>query len=317
MSFSPKHMLMYSHSHTYTHTQIQTHLHPANLVASSAGTTKALGFTLVEVLLTLWIMSMMALMSWQSIDAMIKVREQSLSSVADLSVVQTALAQWQTDLDNAVHANDQNQMPGIDWDGQTLKMVRTSSAPWDAQGDPGLWVVAWTARAVSGEDLMERGATNYAPGTYWIRWQSPNFKTLSELNLNWQTAASWGKNATQETKARETLLFPIQNWQIFYYRLNAWTNALSSADLVSTPASVAPSNSSPSLNAISSAASSSAVSSTQANALNAPDGIRLKLQPGGQTRLGRLASNAESQPMQAADPTLTMDWVRPNFSNVR
>jgi len=51
--------------------------------------------------------------------------------------------------------------------------------------------------------------------------------------------------------------------------------------------------------------------------LNAPDGIRLKLQPGGQTRLGRLASNAESQPMQAADPTLTMDWVRPNFSNVR
>jgi general secretion pathway protein J len=300
MSSSPKH--------------IHTHSHPSKLVAES---NKALGFTLVEVLLTLWIMSMMALMSWQSIDAMIKVREQSLSSVADLSVVQTALAQWQTDLDNAVHADDQNQMPGIDWDGQTLKMVRTSSAPWDAQGDPGLWVVAWTARTLSNEDLADKGATSYAPGNYWIRWQSPNFKTLSALNLNWQTAASWGKNATQETKARETLLFPIQNWQIFYYRLNAWTNALSSADLMSTPSSVTPSNTSPSLNSISSAASSSAVTSAQANAMNAPDGIRLKLLPGVQTRLGRLASNAEGQSMQASDPTLTMDWVRPNFSNVR
>jgi len=262
-------------------------------------------------------MSMMALMSWQSIDAMIKVREQSLSSVADLSVVQTALAQWQTDLDNSVQADNQNQMPGLDWDGQTLKMVRTSSAPWDAQGDPGLWVVAWTSRTISNEDLLDKGATNYAAGNYWIRWQSPHFKTLSELNLNWQTAESWGKNATQDTKARETLLVPIENWQIFYYRLNAWTNAMSSSDLVNTPAHVAQSNSNPSLVPSSSTTTSNIFTNNQATALNAPDGVRLKLLPGVQTKLGRMVANQQAQSTQAPDPTLTMDWVRPNFSNVR
>ena len=294
-----------------------THTGQLKPLAPCAAFDTAHGFTLVEVLLSLWIMSMMALMSWQSIDAMIKVREQSLSSVADLSVVQTALAQWQTDLDNSVQADNQNQMPGLDWDGQTLKMVRTSSAPWDAQGDPGLWVVAWTSRTISNEDLLDKGVTNYAAGNYWIRWQSPHFKTLSELNLNWQTAESWGKNATQDTKARETLLVPIENWQIFYYRLNAWTNAMSSSDLVNTPAPVAQSNSNPSLIPSSSTTTSNIFTNNQATALNAPDGVRLKLLPGVQTKLGRMVANQQAQSTQAPDPTLTMDWVRPNFSNVR
>ena len=276
------------------------------------------GFTLIEVLLTLWIMSIMALMSWQSIDAMIKVREQSLSSVNDLSVAQTALAQWQTDLDNSVQADDQQQMPGIDWDGQTLRMVRTSSAPWDKEGDPGLWVVAWTARTVSSEDVLDKVEMGRAAATYWIRWQSPNFKTLPELKLHWQTAESWGKNATQETKARETLLFPIQSWQIFYYRLNAWTNPMSSADASSVFTPTAQSSANAGTSGASSASSASSASgANNANTLNAPEGIRLKLLPDVQTRLGRMASNQEANLAQAPDPTLTMDWVRPNFSNVR
>ena len=282
------------------------------------------GFTLIEVLLTLWIMSIMALMSWQSIDAMIKVREQSLSSVNDLSVAQTALAQWQTDLDNSVTADDQHQIPGIDWDGQTLRMVRTSSAPWDKEGDPGLWVVAWTARTVTSEDVLDQVAMGGGAATYWIRWQSPNFKTLPELKLHWQTAESWGKNATQETKARETLLLPIQSWQIFYYRLNAWTNPMSSADASSvfTPTSLGSSNTGTSANSSGSSASSASSASSSsgannANTLSAPDGIRLKLLPNVQTRLGRMSSNQEANLAQAPDPSLTMDWVRPNFSNVR
>ena len=62
---------------------------------------------------------------------------------------------------------------------------------------------------------------------------------------------------------------------------------------------------------------SSASGANNANTLNAPDGIRLKLLPDVQTRLGRMASNQEANLAQAPDPTLTMDWVRPNFSNVR
>jgi general secretion pathway protein J len=266
-------------------------------------TPKALGFTLIEVLLTLWIMSIMALMSWQSIDAMVRVREQSLSSVADLSVVQTALAQWQTDLDQAVAADAGTQMPGIDWDGQTLKMVRSSSEPWGVQGDPGLWVVAWTLRMLSSEELASEDAAQRSPGLYWIRWQSPSFKTRNDLSRHWQSATSWGRNATQDTKAFETVLFPVQNWQLFYYRLNTWSNPLSSAELM--------------MSASNPLGTGNPNANTPLSSSSTPDGIRLKLTLSPLTKLGGTNTGQESNLAQAPDPTLTMDWVRPNFSNVR
>ena len=264
------------------------------------------GFTLIEVLLTLWIMSIMALMSWQSIDAMVRVREQSLSSVADLSVVQTALAQWQTDLDQALSADASAQIPGIDWDGQTLKMVRKSSEPWGAQGDPGLWVVAWSAKMVSSEELAGQDAGQRLPGLYWLRWQSPSFKTQNDLSRHWQTAASWGKNASQDTRAFETLLFPLQNWQLFYYRLNTWSNPLSSAELISNATNTGNTGNTGNPN-VNNALSSSST----------PDGIRLKLTLSPQTKLGASSTGQESSLAQTQDPSLTMDWVRPNFSNAR
>ena len=286
-------------------------------VAQTQKTHRALGFTLIEVLLTLWIMSIMALMSWQSIDAMVRVREQSLSSVTDLSVVQTALAQWQTDLDQALSADASAQMPGIDWDGQTLRMIRTSSAPWSAQGDPGLWVVAWTARMVSSEELASQHSGQRLPGLYWLRWQSPSFTARNDLSRHWQSAASWGKNASQETKAFETLLFPLQNWQLFYYRLNAWSNPLSSAELMSTATNTALANSNSPTSAANAVNAGNPGANNTPGSSSTPDGIRLKLTLSPRTKLGATNSAQESNLTQAEDPSLTMDWVRPNFSNVR
>jgi general secretion pathway protein J len=286
------------------------------------------GFTLVEVLLSLWIMSIMALMSWQSIDGMVRVRERSLSSVSELSLAQTAMAQWQTDLDQAYGADTNTQLPGLDWDGQTLKMVRSSTAPWDSSGDPGLWVVAWTIRARSAEDLSNASSPEPDTGLYWMRWQSPAFKTQAELGRYWQAASSWGKNPSPENKAFETLLMPLQNWQLYYYRLNAWSNPLSSSD----PTGMASTNNSSSnaasttvggtANLDQSNSSTSTSTNANANANNSslsqntgfPDGVRLKLFLNANSAWGAPSSNPLTQSPASA---LTLDWIRPNFSSVR
>ena len=282
------------------------------------------GFTLIEVLLSLWIMSIMALMSWQSIDAMVRVREKSLSSVSDLSTVQTALAQWQTDLDQAVTSNANTSIPGLDWDGQTIKWVRTSSAPWDALGDPGLWVVAWTIRMVTSEEFPSDGTAKPTPGLYWLRWQSPAFKTPADLSLQWQAASNWGKNASAETKVHETLVMPLQNWQLFYYRLNTWSNPLSSTEASGNTLLPNP-NPNPNINASnpssttpnSSSLNPSSINPNSLDASSMPDGIRLKLFLSPATPLGQSSTFEGGQANTTPSSSLTMDWVRPNFSGSR
>jgi general secretion pathway protein J len=266
-------------------------------------------------------MSILALMSWQSIDGMVRVRERSLSSVNALSMAQTAMAQWQTDLDQAFGAETGSQLPGLDWDGQTLKMVRSSTSSWDRSGDPGLWVVAWTIRARSSEDFSSSFNAESDSGLYWMRWQSPSFKTQAELNRFWQAASNWGKNPSPESKAYETLLMPLQNWQLYYYRLNTWSNPLSSADPAgfdlsnNTPANSSNTNVNASGNLGSSTPNSNANNSSNATqASRFPDGVRLKLY------LNASSSWSPSSPTPLNAPgvsALTLDWIRPNFSSVR
>ena len=62
------------------------------------------GFTLIEVMVVLLIMSIMALLSWQGIQTMLKTREQSLELVSGVDTIQTAVSQWRVDLDNTLSA---------------------------------------------------------------------------------------------------------------------------------------------------------------------------------------------------------------------
>lgn len=56
------------------------------------------GFTLIEVMVVLVLLSLMALMGWRSLDGMLR-QQQALSERAEsLQTLHTALAQWQTDL---------------------------------------------------------------------------------------------------------------------------------------------------------------------------------------------------------------------------
>ena len=63
---------------------------------------------------------------------------------------------------------------------------------------------------------------------HWWRWQSPDLRLRADVLQAWQQAAQWGQNPGSELRRYEARLMPVQSWQVFYFRENAWTNPLSS-----------------------------------------------------------------------------------------
>ena len=104
---------------------------------------------------------------------------------------------------------------------------------------------------------------------------TPPLLTRADLQQAWQKAALWGQNPSDEDRQREVRVAPITQWQIFYYRSDAWSNPLSSAG--------AP-------------AEGQAAGAPVADSLVTPDGVRLVL---------ILA------PGQAISGVLTRDWMLP------
>lgn len=223
------------------------------------------GFTLIELLVALVIMALMALMSWRGIDGMLRTQEQTRTRADALLVLQTALGQWGADLDAMLALP--TTVP-IDWDGQVLRITRRSSAP----GDEGALVVAWTRRGTPS-------------GAQWLRWQSPPLRTRAAWQQAWQQAAQWARNPSSADQQREVALLPIDGWQIFYFRGNAWSNPLSSSG------AAAPANASPGAAGLPLLGSSDATSNA-----TMPDGVRLLLTP---------------SPGQALAGQITRDWASP------
>lgn len=221
------------------------------------------GFTLIELLIAITLMAVLAGLSWRGIDGLMRTRDVTQTRVNQVAVVQTVLAQWQADLD-ALQTSSVS-VSGLQWDGRVLRMVRRASS-WRADGsDPGLWVVGWTRRAV--------GTADNSNGQ-WVRWQSPDLQDATQLKEAWAQAEQWGQNRSDNDAVRETPLLPLLQWQITYFRGNAWTNPLSSADGKTNDASNA----------------------------ELPDAIRLQVDLPNST---------------GVNGRLTLDWVRPNFSNTK
>lgn len=161
---------------------------------------RARGFTLVEVLVALLIMAILAAMGWQGIDGMVRAREASQGAAERTLRLTTLMAQWEQDLASIY---DSPAAPAITFDGATVRVVRT--APSGAQ------VVAWSLR----EGI-------------WRRWTSPVVATSTELQQAW--LASQQLLGTEPTQV--TLLDGVSEWQVYFYRGNAWTNAQSTGDVV-------------------------------------------------------------------------------------
>jgi general secretion pathway protein J len=210
------------------------------------------GFTLVELLVALVALALLAVMSWRGLDGMTRAQAQTEARADEVLTLQVGLAQWGADLDSLMQLPRQ---PAIDWNGRVLRLTRRGTA----SVTDGVLVVGWTRRVVNGN------------GT-WLRWQSPQVTTRGELEEQWQRADLWSQNPGDQERLYEVAVTPLEEWQIFFFRENAWTNPQSSAATTGVPQ--LPAAGPPAI----------------------PDGVRLVL---------------TLPPGQAITGTLTRDWVRP------
>ncbi|MGQ9725440.1 MAG: PulJ/GspJ family protein, partial [Tepidimonas sp.] len=85
------------------------------------------GFTLIELLVALIVMTLLAVMGWRGIDAMLRNREGVERTSQTLLGWQTALAQWQADLDawaGPAGDGDDASVPRWSAGAQTVRWLR-------------------------------------------------------------------------------------------------------------------------------------------------------------------------------------------------
>ncbi|MBZ8138536.1 general secretion pathway protein GspJ [Rubrivivax gelatinosus] len=155
------------------------------------------GFTLVEVLVALTIMAVLAGLAWRGVDGMVRAREATTQAVDRAARLNTILTQWQQDLE-ALH--DTGAAPPLQFDGRHLRLTR--------RVEGGVAVVVWTL----------------ADGV-WQRWASPATTRLQPLQQAWLRSQQLLGTEPQQVR----LLEGVGEWQLYFYRGNAWSNAQSSA----------------------------------------------------------------------------------------
>ncbi len=165
------------------------------------------GFTLVELLVALFALSLLAVMGWRGLDAMVRTQSALQARADEALALQVGLTQWRADLDAAVLVAG---LPSVQWDGQVLRMVRRVDAGAALESE-GVVVAAWTRR--TGDD-----------GSLWRRWQSLPMTQRQELQAAWQQAALWARNPGASERARETAVLPLDDWQVYFFRNDAWTH---------------------------------------------------------------------------------------------
>ncbi|RYF36393.1 MAG: prepilin-type N-terminal cleavage/methylation domain-containing protein, partial [Comamonadaceae bacterium] len=188
--------------------------------AQRPGRAGSSGFTLVELLVALFALALLALMSWRGLDGMTRAQSQTAARADEVLVLQVGLAQWAADLDALIQLP---QFTALDWNGRVLRLTRRGTD--SAAG--GVLVVGWTRRTVNGNPT-------------WLRWQSPPLANRGQLDEAWQKADIWSQNPGDEQRRLEVAVTPLEDWTIFYYRSDAWTNPLSSdATAAGLPAGLA------------------------------------------------------------------------------
>ena len=175
------------------------------------GLRRALGFTLVEVLVALLAMAILATFAWRGLDGVIAARDANREVIDRTTRLATVLVQWEQDL-QAVH--DTGVVPDIAFDGQSLRLTR--------RADGGVALVVWSLR--SGR---------------WQRWVGSPVQRSGLLQQAWLASQQFmGDEPGQLTVAEQA-----SEWQLYFWRDNDWSNAQSTGNLVpaaaNAPASAA------------------------------------------------------------------------------
>ena len=165
------------------------------------------GFTLVEVLVALLAMAILASLSWQGLDSILRARNGTRAAIDRTVRLSTVLTQWEQDL-QAVH--DADVVPALAFDGQTVRLTR--------RVDAGVALVAWSVR-----------------GGVWQRWAGPVQTRSAELQQTWLASFQFLGNEPGHLR----LVDGPASWQVYFHRGGSWTNAQSTGDIVQAPAAAA------------------------------------------------------------------------------
>ena len=157
------------------------------------------GFTLVEVLVALLALAILASLSWQGLDGILRARDVTRESLDRSTRLATVVTQWEQDL-HALH--DTGVVPALAFDGQTLRLTR--------RVETGVALVAWSVRS-----------------GLWQRWAGPATTRSGELQQGWLSSFQFLGNEPGHLLLAES----ASDWQIYFHRGGAWTNAQSSGDL--------------------------------------------------------------------------------------
>ncbi|TFZ03544.1 PulJ/GspJ family protein [Ramlibacter humi] len=241
---------------------------------------RARGFTLVELMVALFVLALIAVLSWRGLDGMVRAQEQTRTRADEVQALQVGLAQWTADLDALVQLP---QITALDWNGRVLRLTRRSPG---AQAE-GVVVVGWARRAGGG-----------APR--WMRWQSPPLTTRGQVDQAWSRADAWAQDQAGTGSANEVAITGLLDWQVFFYRADAWTNPLSSdatQQVTVTPTiPVTGTGTTAATGTTPDTATAAQQTTSGTRTAQLPDGVRIVL---------NLA------PGQAISGELTRDWVRP------
>ncbi len=166
-----------------------------------------MGFTLIEVLVSLLILSVLAATAWKGVDAMSSARQVADGNLKQTLRLQSVMAQLEADLAQVM---DTMVVAGMQFDGANLRMTRRSGA--------GVQVVVWSLR---------QGR--------WQRWASPVTSKVGELQDFWARSMQLqGKEA-----GTLTALQGVEQWQVYCFRSGAMSNCQSTGNLAQANAAQA------------------------------------------------------------------------------
>ena len=167
------------------------------------------GFTLVEVLVALFVMALMAALAWRGVDGVLRGRDAGRDAIDRTVLLATVMSQWQTDLQSL---HDDSGTPTLTFDGRTLRLVR--------KAEGGVQLVAWSLY-----------------GRVWQRWTSEVTTRQADLQQAWLRSQQLQGNEPGQVR----LLEGVSTWQAQrqFAEDNAWTNFQSTGDLQAVTPSVA------------------------------------------------------------------------------
>jgi len=181
---------------------------PASLARRPARMPRhARGFTLVEVLVALFIMAILSAMAFRGIDAISRARDGAQGATDRTLKLNSGMSQFEYDIAQMV---DTQVLQPMEFTGNTLRITRRTPA--------GIQLVIWT--------LQDKR---------WQRWASPPVVHIAELQDQWMRSQQWESISDGATSVLED----VSAFQVYCYR-NGWSNCQSSGNQTQSPPSPPP-----------------------------------------------------------------------------